>query len=690
MPHTALKLIPGVDQNRTPALNEAAISESNLVRFIPDRQGLGLVQKLGGWTKFNPDPVGSRVRCLWAWEDTNTNSYLAAGAETSLSYYLNGNRVTITPRGQTVNTTVDFSTTAGSSTVTVTDVGRNANDYDDVWIQTPIAVGGLVLFGLYQCQNPASSANTYQITAVDALGTPLAATSTVTNGGTIANFSTTNGSAVVNVNLINHGYEVGYTFPILFTDTVGGIPLYGNYIVTNVVDANNFEFIARNTATSTVSNQDMNGGDVRFVYYYGVGPLPFGTGFGVGGFGRGGFGTGIAPPTGKGTAITAVDWTLDNWGQILIANPLGGGIYEWNPITGYDTASLISEAPPVNDGALVAMPQRQIIAWGSTFEGIQDPLLIRWSDVNDYQTWIATTTNQAGSYRIPRGSRIVQCIQGPQQTLIWTDVGVYAMQYVGPPYVYQFNEIGIGVGLIGRKAAASMNGIVYWMGPSQFLRLGGNGVETIPCPIWDVIFQDLDLDNVDKIRVAPNSRFGEIAWYYPTLSNGGEVSHYVKYNINLNQWDYGELCRTAWINESVLGPPIGAGTPLGTTTPNYIYQHETSQNADGNPMPSSFQTGYFVIAEADLKMFVDQVWPDMKWGYFNGTDSAQLHLTFYVADYPGDTPRAYGPYAMSKNTQFITPRFRGRLVSIKIDSTDVDSFWRIGNMRYRFQPDGKF
>jgi len=148
MPHTALKLIPGVDQNRTPALNEAAISESNLVRFIPDRQGLGLVQKLGGWTKFNPDTVGSRVRCLWAWEDTNTNSYLAAGAETSLSYYLNGNRVTITPRGQTVNTTVDFSTTAGSSTVTVTDVGRNANDYDDVWIQTPIAVGGLVLFGL--------------------------------------------------------------------------------------------------------------------------------------------------------------------------------------------------------------------------------------------------------------------------------------------------------------------------------------------------------------------------------------------------------------------------------------------------------------------------------------------------------------------------------------------------------------
>jgi hypothetical protein len=258
------------------------------------------------------------------------------------------------------------------------------------------------------------------------------------------------------------------------------------------------------------------------------------------------------------------------------------------------------------------------------------------------------------------------------------------MQYAGPPYVYQFNEIGTGCGLIGRKAATSMGGTIYWMGQSQFYKLAGGGVEPIRCPIWDVIFQDLDRNNLDKIRIAANSRFGEIAWYYPTNSNGGEVSHYVKYNVNLDQWDFGELGRTAWINESVLGPPIGAAPDT------YIYQHETSTDADGQPMVSSFQTGYFVMTEADYKMFVDQVWPDFKWGYYGGTQNANILLTFYVTDYPGETPTAYGPYTLTQATKYITPRFRGRLVSIKVESNDIGSFWRIGNTRYRFQQDGRY
>jgi hypothetical protein len=263
------------------------------------------------------------------------------------------------------------------------------------------------------------------------------------------------------------------------------------------------------------------------------------------------------------------------------------------------------------------------------------------------------------------------------------------MQYVGPPYVYQFNELGTGCGLIGRKAAGSLNGTIYWMGQSQFFRMSNNGPEPVKCPIWDVIFQDIDMDNVDKIRIAPNSRFGEITWYYPTLSNGGEVSKYVKYNLLLDQWDFGTLDRTAWINDSVLGPPIGAGSNK------YIYQHETSTDAAGNNgMPTainaSFQTGYFALSEADVKMFVDQIWPDMKWGYYDGSQNATVTITLYATDYAGQTPITYGPYTMTQNTTFITPRMRGRLVSIKVESSDVGSFWRIGNVRYRVQPDGKF
>jgi len=153
MPHAALKLIPGVDQNRTPALNEAAISSCNLIRFVPDKQGLGLVQKLGGWTKFYPNSIGSIVRALWAWEDTNANSYLAVGAQSTLSYIINGNQLAITPRQFTDNVAVNISYTTGSSTFTITDTGSNITQYDSVYITTPIAAGGVVLFGFYPCTN---------------------------------------------------------------------------------------------------------------------------------------------------------------------------------------------------------------------------------------------------------------------------------------------------------------------------------------------------------------------------------------------------------------------------------------------------------------------------------------------------------------------------------------------------------
>jgi hypothetical protein len=697
MPHQSFKVLPGVDQNKTLALNEAAISISQLIRFIPDRTMGGLVQKLGGWSKYYPNTIGSIIRCLWAWEDTNANSYLGVGAEGvpaggggALQVIESGGATDITPQKTTVNVAVSFSTTSGSNEVTITDTGRNADDYDVVDIQTQVSVGGLVLFGQYQVNNPGGSANTYKIYATNILGEPALATSTVANGGLVPEFDTTNGSDFVDVTLANHGYFVGDTFPVLVATSVGGVTLYGNYIVVAVTSTSVFRISASTSATSTTS-AFMNSGNARLVYYNGIGPLPPGTGYGIGGYGRGGYGTGIPPIAGTGTPINAVDWTMDNWGEVLIACPLDGPIYRWNPTSGDPVALNIANAPPVNDGMFVAMPQRQIVAWGSTFTGVKDPLLIRWCDVNDYDAWVGTVVNQAGSYRIPKGSRIVQCIQGPQQGLVWTDLGVWAMQYAGPPYVYQFNELGTGCGLIGRKAASSVNGVVYWMGQSQFFRLSGNGVEPIRCPVWDVVFQDLDTTNLDKIRVAPNSRFGEITWYFPTISNGGENEGYIKYNFVLDQWDYGfnstanpYVARSAWINESVLGPPIGAGLNR------YIFQHETSQNADGEAMSSYFQTGYFALSEADVKMFIDQVWPDMKWGYFGGVQEANINMTFYVTDYPGQTAIEYGPFILTQATTFITPRFRGRLVSIRIESNDVDSFWRLGNFRYRLQPDGRF
>jgi hypothetical protein len=838
MAHASLKLIPGVDQNRTLALNESAISESNLIRFMPDRQGQGLPQKLGGWTKFIQTVQWNTVRALHAWSDTNTHTYLAIGADNSLfSSESGGTGINISPQYYTANIAVDFTTVSGSDEVVITDTGSNISSYDSIYIKTQVSVGGLVLSGFYPCQQ--NGANTYSIFAKNVIGISTPATATVNNGGATPTFRTTisPSTPTVTVTLADHGYTVGSTFPILVPTDIGGISLYGNYIVTSVLTSSTFTIAASSapqnilsgiisaswlggTATIIMSNlaivpvgtsivvagmtpagyngtytvtassagslsyaktpdpgvgtvfgtvtaaavtYQMNGGKARIIYYIGQQATTPPVGYGSGGYGDGGYGTGVVfsgtgrvytgitivgngttatvtlptnvyVPAGTtvtissstnfngtytvvsgtagvsnstfvitvggvftdtGTTVTVTawgfvmpsladpDWALDNFGEYLIASPHAGEIFYWNPADTTGQAVVVPNAPLINEGCFVAMPERQIIAFGSTFTGFQDPLLVRWCDVGNFSSWVGTVTNQAGSYRIPKGSKVVGAMQGPQQGLLWTDLALWSMQYINLPLVYSFNEVASGCGLVGRKAMGTLAGTVYWMSQSQFFKLSGNGVEPVQCPIWDVIFQDIDTDYWQNVRCAPNSRFGEIAWYYPVIGSGGVPTKYVKYNALLGQWDYGTLTRTAWIDQGVNGPPIGAGGDYN------IYQHETSNNADGVAMNSFFQTGYFAVQEGELKTFLDQVWPDMKWGFYDGTQGADVTITFYTVDYPGDTPRTYA-FNLTQATQFVTPRFRARLVAIRIESNDLDSFWRLGNIRYRYQPDGKF
>ena len=705
MPHAALKLAPGVDTQETITLNESAgISQSQLIRFYFDRNGIALPGKLGGWSKYYPLPMQAIVRALWAWDDLNIVAHLAVGVETiastgsaQLGVITNGSFNDITPTSLTVNIFPVVSSTAGSASIVITDAtATSITQYNTVYIATPISIGGIILFGLYACDPDGFTGITqYTVYSRDQLGNLNPATST-SSLPILPSFTTTGpigigtGSTTVTVNFPNYTYSVGNTFPVLVPTTVGGITFYGNYVVQSLIDANNFTILANTPATSSASGT-MNGGSARYIYSFGAGALPGGGAYGEGTYGSGGYGTGTPALASDGTPIDAIDWNFGNWGEILIANPdrtepADGTpfqpLYQWPP--GSAIAAIITNAPPVNDGFFIAMPQRQIVAWGSTQTGIQDPLLISWCDVGNFNSWIPTAINQAGSYRIPKGSRIVAGIQGPQQALFLTDISAWSMQYIGPPYVYSFNEIAAGCGLIGRKALAAVNGIYYWMGYSQFFTLSGNGVQTLPCTVWDVVFQNIDRNNVQKIRIAVNSLFDEISWYYPSLSGGGEVDSYVKYNYTLGVWDYGLLSRTAWIDQSVLGPPIGAdGNDLE------LYQHETSNDADGAPLLSSFQTGYFAASEGDVKSFVDWVWPDMKWGQYNKSQLATVQITFYVADYPGDTPQVYGPYSVTQATEYFYTRFRGRLISVKVSSSDLGSFWRLGLIRYRVAADGQ-
>lgn len=682
MPHAVLRLTGGVNTTETPALNEnAGISSSNLIRYFYDPNGPPLVGKLGGWSRFFPTAIAAIVRALWAWEDINDNAHLAFGTQllptttkSELGVITNGILTDITPvRAQTVQVGVSATPTVGSPSIVIGDgVTTGINNTCSVYIATQIAVGGVVLFGLYQCDPDGySNSTSFTVYARDLLGNLLPATTTAT--GVLPTFTTAAGSNVVTVVLPNHGYSVGLTFPVLLLTPVDVLFLYGNYVIASVIDANTFTIIASAAAVNVATNS-LNSNNAVFVY------------------------NGLGATPASAAKIGTDDWTLDNFGQDLIACPTDvyfpsnavpyQPIYLWQP-GGQPTAAVIPEAPPVNDGVFVAMPQRQIVAWGSTVTGIQDPLLISWCDVNNPSVWIALTTNQAGSYRIPKGSRIVACIQGPQQAIVWTDIDVWTMQYIGPPLIYSFNEVGSGCGLIGRKAAAALNGIIYWMGPSQFYTLGGEGVVPLPCPVWDVVFQNLYPGQAaaNKIRVAVNSRFGEISWFYPSANGTGEVDSYVKYNVFLGVWDYGSLGRSAWVDQSVLGPPIGADPVT-----EYLYQHETSNDADGAAMLPFLQTGYFALSEGDFLTFVDLVWPDMRWAQWDQAPNvtATVQISFYVVQYPGDTPAVFGPYSVTKATEYFNTRFRGRLVAIKISSSDIGTWWRIGALRYRFAPDGKF
>lgn len=711
MPHAALKLVGGANTNESKALNEnSGIYKTQLVRYMYDPNGVSLVQKLGGWTTYFANAFSSVIRALWAWEDLNLNARLAVGTQTNSStgyanlyVVTNGSSDSITPTLLTNNVTPAASATAGSALITLTDSTWSATSsavtfYNTVYITTQISIGGVVLFGLYACdpdQNILTD-GAYTVYSIDQLGDLLPATATSTSP-TLPVFTTTSGSATVKVTLANYTYAVGTTFPVLISIALGGVTIYGNYVVQSVIDSSNFTILA-NIPAAASSTATLNNGNAQFIYTFGQGALPGGTGYGDGYYGQGGYGTGIAVSPVAGYPFDAIDWTLDNFGQVLVSCPVrdqpGGTpqfqpIFQWNGTTGQ--ATIITNAPAVNDGIFVAMPQRQLVAWGSTQTGIQDPLLISWCDVGNFNQWIPLVTNQAGSFRIPKGSRIVACVQGPQQGIVWTDIDVWSMQYIGLPYVYSFNEIGTGCGLIARKAAAAAKGTYFWMGYTQFYTLSGNGVQTLPCPVWDYVFQNLNTQidpatnqpNTSKIRVAVNSRFDEIQWFFPSIGGTGEVDSYVKYNIGLNLWDFGTLGRSAWVDQSVLGPPIGAD-PVSLT----LYQHETSNDAAGTAMTSYIQTGYFAISETDYKSFVDWVFPDMKWSTYGDGISANVQITFYVTDFPGDTPEVYGPYTVTKASEAFYTRFRGRLVSIGIGSSDLGSFWRIGLIRYRFAPDG--
>ena len=544
---------------------------------------------------------------------------------------------------------------------------------------------------------PTSSGTPCSFTTTGTLPTNFAPlTTSVTFANSSADISgsglpTTEGALVTFTGALPIGFDVGNTYYILsggssstitVAASVGGTAIVAGSAGGSGTMAYNNTFFTLGGTSSIITVSAASGGAAVVAGSAGSGTHTLNIGFG-----SGTYGFGITPGTQTGTPISATNWTIDNWGQDVVACPAGGGIYYWNPTGGFSTLVNILTAPAFNEGIFVSMPQQILVAYGSTVAqniGVQqDPLLVAWSDIGDFEAWTPLTTNQAGSYRIPTGSKIVGGIQGPQNGLIWTDLDMWSMNYLGYPLVFGFTKVGANCGLAGKHAACQLSGNVYWMGQSNFFMFGGSGVQVIPCPIWDYVFQNVDTANIYKTVACANTSFNEVWWFFPASAGSGEPNRYVKYNTLERTWDYGVLSRTAWIDQSVLGPPIAASPD------SYIWQHETTEDAAGSAIVSSMQTGYFVVNEAHEKTFIDLIWPDFKYGLYGGSQGASIQVTVYGADYPTDTPTAFGPFTMNSTTQYINLRMRARLVAMKFESSDLGSFWRIGNVRVRYAQDGK-
>lgn len=693
MPYNSIILRAGVNTQQTPLLNEAGVSASQLIRYKD-----GLIQSDGGWVNYGTLTSPSTVRDIHAWEVLAGDKYLGIGATRNLLVYLSSINATkdITPQIMTnTSTGINFSITSGSNVVTVNDVNSAASLYNTVYFNTPISLGTIFLSGAYPVQTVLST-GTYTINA------SANSTATVTSSGILPIFSLTNNSAIVST-LSPYSFYLSITglfYPFIApTFASSQLTIQGNYQIFQVTSTAGSSYtysIGLTQQATGTYNVTMSSGAPQLEYFVTGAPPALGVGFGGGFFGGsssitstgpyigfGGLGT-VAAVT--GTPITTTDWSLDNWGDLLIGCPENGPVYIWGESLGILTAQAVSQAPFFNGGLFVSQPQQILVAWRSTqITGAQANLRVAWSNALDYTNWAINNQTTAGGFQIPSGSLIVGGIQGPTYAMISTDIEVWQMQYIGGVDIFNFTKIGNGCGWIGQHAAGILSGNIFWCGINNFWTAGANGVQILACTVWDIIFQNLSVANQGKVRCAVNSAFNEISWFYPSAMSAGENDSYVKVTFDVGtgqpEWSYGSLPRTAWTDISVLGMPIG---PDASGT---FYQHEIGVTHPGVGAPS-FQTGWWSIAEGNDFSFVDVITPDFVWGLRSGAQDAQMSLTFFSADYPGDTPVSYGPHIVTQATEYINVRIRGRLMSVLVQSAN-NEFFRLGRIRYRWAPAGR-
>jgi hypothetical protein len=748
MPLQKLQFRPGVNRESTSYANEGGYYASNKIRFRS-----GQPEKIGGWDKdtgANTSTLKPTTGTLWGvcralWNWLNLSSYNLLALGTNLKYYIqngvNSSYYDVTPLRLPATAVASnaFTTTAFTpnpstgdvyATVTCNVAGHGAQSNDFVTISdVASAVNGIPAASLGTTAAPVE----FQITYISSnqFSIQVYVTSPVTAGTTGAatfTFQITTGNATFTQNV---GWGAGTWGGLIVgtaTTAVSGGTLSSSNTTVTVTSTTGFS-----TPTGTLLI------DQETITYTGTTGTTFtGCTRGVSGAGSGAAtthtngtavvqsttftGWGAAAPDGVGVGQQLRTWSQSNFGEDLIFNPRGGGLYYWavngNP-TIFDRGTLLTtgDTPDICNFVMVSDASRFVICFGVNDYGsaLQDPMLIRWSDQEDYTQWTPSITNQAGSYTLSHGSQIVTAIQTRQEILVLTDSAVYSMQYLGPPYVWSFQILGDNISIAGPNAIATANNITYWMGTDKFYMYSGR-VQTLPCTLRQYVYNDINLNQSYQFMAGTNEGYSEVWWQYCS-ANSDVIDRYVIYNHLDNVWYYGDWAnytgtayqgRTAWLDSALRPNPMAVtyGAAGGSTNALLVY-HEDGVD-DGtvnppNPIVAQVTSSDFDIGDGHNFGFVWRLIPDLS---FDGSNVNQPIVMFTVlpransgAPYGNSnnpdvvSAQTYSPtvrtYAIQQFTQQVYVRIRGRQMAFKVSSDEIGVQWQLGVPRIDIKPDGR-
>jgi hypothetical protein len=630
MPLTKLQFRPGINREITSYSNEGGWFDGDKIRFRAS-----FPEKINGWQRLGNSTFLGTCRGLHLWRTLGLETYLGVG--THLKYYIEYGQgyYDVTPIRRTTSAgAVTFVATDGSSVLTVTDGTHGAVAGDFVTYTDAVTLGGDITAAVLNQE--------YQIASV-------------TDSST-------------------------YTIIARAVASLSAITIDGEYTPTPVV--------------ANASDTGDGGAGVIGAYQINIGldTSVFGTGWGAGPWSRGSWGSAATIDLIKDTLRL---WTHDNFGEDLLFNVHNGGIYYWDSSGGLSNnrgvaISAIAGsdlAPTIATQIMVSDVDRHVIAFGCDpldNIGVQDPLLIRFSDQESLIDWRPTATNTAGDLRIGSGSKIVRAVETRQQTIIFTDTSLHAMQFLGPPFTFGIQKISENITIQSPNAAVAVDDRVFWMGRKEFYVYEGT-VNRLPCTVRDYVFDDFNFDQAEKTFAAANTANSEIWWFYPSL-NSSENDRYVIYNYLEQAWYYGTLARTAWIDRGVEQQPIAASTDYR------LYEHEIGFD-DGSTVPPSpiesfVQSSPIDLGDGEQIVFMRRMLPDVD--FRNSADEApSIDVTTRVRNFNSGNYLRTTTSTIDESTEQVHLRLRGRQFSVRVASDGLEVGWRLGSLRYDLRPDGR-